>query len=80
MVSEGQHFGEISTLYKCSRTATIVSRLYNTIAKLTYLRFRMISSDYPQFKDFMMESVFKYRDPKKEFILNMIKTVPFIAE
>ena len=32
LLVEGDHFGEIGVLYECRRTATIVSRNYNTMA------------------------------------------------
>ena len=33
-LSEGDHFGEISMIYKCKRTATVYSNNYNTMAKM----------------------------------------------
>jgi CRP-like cAMP-binding protein len=36
LLTEGDHFGEISMLYRCKRTATIVSRNYNTMARISY--------------------------------------------
>ena len=36
ILDEGSHFGEISMIYNCPRTATVISRTYNTLGKLTY--------------------------------------------
>lgn len=36
LLTEGDHFGEISVLYHCKRTATVVSRNYNTMARISY--------------------------------------------
>jgi CRP-like cAMP-binding protein len=33
------YFGEISLIYGCKRTATVVSRKYTTLAKLTKAKF-----------------------------------------
>jgi hypothetical protein len=33
-LKEGDHFGEIAMIYKCRRTATFISKNYNTMAKL----------------------------------------------
>jgi CRP-like cAMP-binding protein len=35
LLVEGDHFGEVGVVYDCCRTATIVSRNYNTMANLT---------------------------------------------
>ena len=36
LLVERDHFGEVSMVYKCQRTATVVSRTYNTLARLSY--------------------------------------------
>ena len=32
---EGNQFGEIGMVYNCARTATVITRNYNTLAKLS---------------------------------------------
>jgi len=49
LLTEGAHFGEISIVYRCKRTATIVSRNYNTMARLSYFPYREINNEYPDF-------------------------------
>ncbi len=34
ILNEGDHFGEISMIYKCRRTATVLAGNYNTMAIL----------------------------------------------
>ena len=36
VLAEGDHFGEISYLFKCPVTCTVISRNYNTMARLTH--------------------------------------------
>lgn len=36
LLTEGSHFGEIGLIYGCERTATVISRNYNTMAILGY--------------------------------------------
>jgi CRP-like cAMP-binding protein len=40
LLVEGDHIGEIGLLYNCKRTASIVSRNYNVMARLGLHRFR----------------------------------------
>ena len=47
LLVEGDHFGEVSFLFKCPITCTVVSRNYNTMARLTHLRLRNLIADYP---------------------------------
>ena len=34
-LDEGDHFGEVSIIYNCQRTATVISMNYNTFAVMT---------------------------------------------
>ena len=34
LLTEGEHFGEIALIFKCQRTASVVSLNYNTLARL----------------------------------------------
>lgn len=45
----GEHFGEIGALYNCQRTCTIIGRFYNTLAQLTYSKFRAFINAYPEY-------------------------------
>ena len=42
LLVEGDHFGEIGLIYGCVRSATVISRNYNTMAKLNKERFRAL--------------------------------------
>jgi CRP-like cAMP-binding protein len=50
LLVDGDHFGEISCFYKCPVTCTVVSRNYNTLARLHHDRFKMVFREYPQIK------------------------------
>ena len=47
---EGDHFGELSLIYKCARTATVVSENYSTFARLAKSRFRQVISEFPEYE------------------------------
>ena len=44
LLVEGDHFGELSLLYRCPRTCSVISRNYNTMARLRYLHFREVTN------------------------------------
>lgn len=68
VLCEGHHFGEISLLYNCPRTASIQSRNYNTLAGLRKDMFRVIDQEFPEFKERLVRHLFKYNYRKKEFL------------
>lgn len=47
---EGDHFGEVALLYGCKRTATVISRNYNTLANMEQSRFRELIAEYPEYE------------------------------
>jgi len=47
LLSEGMHFGEISAIYNCPRTATVISRNFNTMGRVSYIRYRDLVNEYP---------------------------------
>ena len=54
ILAPGDYFGEISLLFNCPRTSTVVSRNYNIMARLSYGAYREIVNEYPEFKKFML--------------------------
>lgn len=44
------YFGEISYLHKCPRTCSVISRNYNTMARLSHDRLRMVFNQFPSFQ------------------------------
>jgi len=49
LLTEGDYFGEIALIYSCQRSASIVSRNYNTMARISYQYYREIVNEYPDF-------------------------------
>ena len=42
LLVQGQHFGEMSFLYDCTRTASVMSRNYNMMARLSFHRLKEV--------------------------------------
>jgi len=72
ILKEGDLFGEISMIYKCRRSATVISRNYNTMAKLTENSFKSLVSEYPEFLKFLKAHLQTYRDKKKLFLKSTV--------
>lgn len=77
LLNEGDHFGEISLLYKCNRTCTVVSRNYNTIARCLGARFRMLCSDHPMFRELLVKHVHRYKDPILNYMRSIISKISY---
>ena len=80
-LSEGDHFGEVAMIYKCRRTATVVSCGYNTFARIMGGRLNLVISEFPEYKTCLIANLIReYRDKKIEFVLRMIKRVEYLAK
>ena len=47
---EGNQFGEIGVIYNCGRTATVITRNYNTLARLQKPFYREMIGEYPEYE------------------------------
>lgn len=72
------YFGEIALLHQCPRTCTVISRNYNTLARLTYDRFRMLLHEFPSLKSSMLKKVYGYCDPNIDFTMRIIKNIEYL--
>ena len=36
LLTEGDYFGEVGMIYGCGRTTSVISRNYNTMARISY--------------------------------------------
>ena len=72
----GDHFGEITLIYQCKRTATVISRNYNSLARLTYSHWREIVSETPNYLEYLKCWVYSYQDERKMNVLKMLAEIP----
>ena len=80
LLRAGDHFGEISLLYNCPRTAIVRSRNYNTIARLSKAKFKKFVIDYPDYEDQIKLSIQIYNDYQKNFLLETVKRIPYFND
>lgn len=72
LLVDGNHFGEIGLIYKTERTATVISRNYNTIGCLNENGIRTIRSNYPEFITEFKKQVYRYNDAKKLYMYHIL--------
>jgi len=77
ILKEGDHFGEIAMIYKCKRTASVMSLNYDTIAVLGEDQFRSLVAEYPEYLKVLKTHLQGYNDPLKKFRLKTIRQVEF---
>ena len=73
LLVEGSHFGEIGMIFKSPRTATIISRNYNTMARLGYGAFRDLVSHYPEYKQHLLNHLYAYKGYRKKFLWKILR-------
>jgi CRP-like cAMP-binding protein len=75
----GDHFGEISMIYGCPRTATVTCNDYCTFAVLLQDNFSRLVAENPEFETELKQYVLKkYNDdPVKQWAFETLKTIPF---
>ncbi len=73
----GDYFGEIAMVYETKRTATITSRKYGTLAKLTKPKYKELIIEYPEIINSLKEGIYKYNDKLKNFQLKSIDKIDF---
>jgi F-box and leucine-rich repeat protein 7 len=75
---EGQHFGEIGVIYKCPRTCTVLSRNYNTLARLGSVQFNEIIGNCPEYLIYLRKYVYSYQGTRKIFIWKALTQIPYM--
>jgi len=65
---DGDHFGEIGLIYNLKRTATVSSKNYGSLAKLTHSGLEEIYKTFPQLERFFKYYIFKYSDKLRAFL------------
>lgn len=68
LLGEGAHFGEVSLIYGCRRTASVISSNYCTLASLTSKELRKMNDTFPNLTATFKKHIVKYEDEVKIFL------------
>ena len=77
ILKPGDHFGEISLIYGCRRTATVISRNYSTLGKISKDLVMQIQSDNPAFVKQLNTYIMNYSDPNKKFLMTAMDKIEY---
>lgn len=56
-LTTADYFGEISLIYGCKRTATVISKNYTTLAKLTKQKFKEMTTEFPEISTVLKQGI-----------------------
>ena len=76
-LNPGAHFGEISLIYGCARTSTVVANNYCTLAKLTKTHYEELIQKYPELIQRFKEMIFRYNDNVKLFLEKTLDQIEY---
>ena len=65
---DGDHFGEIGPIYGLKRTATVTSKNYGSLAKLTQESLDKLLLSFASLKTHFKTYIFKYQDKLRAFL------------
>jgi len=80
LLVQGDHFGEITSIYRCKTSATVISRNYNIMAFISVDRLRELTIDFPNYLWVLKKHLFKYKDPRINFLKAMIKKIFYMKD
>ena len=75
LLDPGAHFGDISFIYKCPVTCSVLSRKYSSLSLLDHVALRQLTNEFPVYDSLLRKKVKKYRDPKINCMLKYLKNV-----
>ena len=74
----GDHFGEISLLYGCPRSASVVANNYCTMAKLSKAHLDELIHKYPRLVRKFKEKIYHYDDNVKLFLEKCLDQIEYL--
>ena len=80
-MSEGAYFGEVSPLFDCKRSATVIARNYGTYGALNKEAATRFFVNFPLIKVFMWETIMSaYDDDLKIFLFESLSSINYLRK
>ena len=79
-LNESDYFGEVSMVHDSVRSATVTTKNYCTIGLLEIDTIYEICSNYPFFKESVMENITRYDDQLKIFLMTALRDIEYLAD
>lgn len=79
MLVEGSYFGEISLIFGCKRTASVISNSYCTLAFISRKKLYQLQSVFEMLISTMKRNVVLYQDELKLFIESEMEKIPYFS-
>ena len=77
ILDAGDHFGEISMIFNCKRSASVIASNYITCAKINRANFIELLQLYPEISDLVKKYIQVYDDPLKMFLEIHLNQIDF---
>mmetsp|Transcript_112257 Transcript_112257/g.155000 ORF Transcript_112257/g.155000 Transcript_112257/m.155000 type:complete len:255 (+) Transcript_112257:1203-1967(+) len=77
---EGEHFGEISCIYNCKRTATVISNNYCTLAKLSKDNFMELQTYFDSLSSHFKRYIATYNDDVRFFMEKEMNKIEYFRQ
>ena len=74
----GDYFGEIAFLYNSKRSATVKSKHYTTLGKISKEEVENLFTEFPFFKNELIKRTIRYDDDQKLFLESTLKTIDYL--
>ena len=80
-MSEGAYFGEVSPMFDCKRSATVITRNYGTYGALNKEAATRFFVNFPLIKVFMWEKILStYDDVLKIFLFENLSSIDYLRK
>ena len=79
-LTTGDFFGEVSLIYNCKRTSSVIGNTYGTYGKLDEDTVHELFSKHPDFQDYLKDRILRtYDDDLKVFLMSAFNDIDYLS-